>query len=100
MHLQACDENETDDSAILRIVGRLDKHEALKISRRYKDKYDKDLSRVLEDEVGGNLGKALNGWITFRDPTNDLEYNASLVNSGSPQILELAKCISRNAKVL
>ncbi len=89
----------TDDSAILRILGRVDKHEALQIPLRYQGKYNKELSRVLEDEVGGNFGRALNAWITLRDPTDDLEYQASQTSADSPHLLELAKRISENAKV-
>jgi hypothetical protein len=81
------------------VLGRVDKHDALQIPLRYLGKYNRDLCRVLGDEVGGNFGKALHAWITLRDPTDDLEHHASLINPTSPQVMQLAKNITENAKV-
>jgi hypothetical protein len=64
----------TDEDAVSRILGGLDKLEASLVAQRYQDKYSSPLVTRIKDEVGGNYAQAMITWLTQLDVTHGLEY--------------------------
>jgi hypothetical protein len=64
----------TDEEAVSRIIGGLDKRDAAQVAQRFQAKYATPLVDRIKDEVGGNYAKSMIAWLTQPDVTNGLEY--------------------------
>lgn len=71
---QAFDGMGTDEDAVSRIIGGLDKRDAAIVAECFQSKYSKSLIDHIKDEVGGNYAKSMITWLTTPDVTGGLEY--------------------------
>ena len=90
LFIQAVDGIGTDNSAIISVIGGLEKHAAHRVVGRFQEKYQTDLVQRLKGEIGGDFGDAVVSWISIPDPTNYVEYPLSMMQPGDPQFLVLA----------
>jgi hypothetical protein len=56
------------EEIVSRVLGGNEKHVVQEIARRYKAKYDTDLSALLKKETGGDYQSALTTWLRGLDP--------------------------------
>jgi len=73
---QAMDGIGTDEDAITRVLGSLNKAELGVLKGRFFEKYDIDLDERLKQDVGGSWGKAVLTWVSGVDPTLGTEEEA------------------------
>jgi annexin A7/11 len=88
----------TDEDAVSRIIGGLDKREAGIVAERYQSKYSKVLIERIQDEVGGNYAKSMITWLTAPDVTGGLEYLLSAAPIQSNEHEELVAQAMQNVK--
>eukprot|EP00604_Paraphysomonas_vestita_P002730 CAMPEP_0174818444 /NCGR_PEP_ID=MMETSP1107-20130205/1112_1 /TAXON_ID=36770 /ORGANISM="Paraphysomonas vestita, Strain GFlagA" /LENGTH=757 /DNA_ID=CAMNT_0016030273 /DNA_START=360 /DNA_END=2633 /DNA_ORIENTATION=+ len=88
----------TDEDAVSRIIGGLDKRDAKIVAERYQAKYSAILVDRIKDEVGGNYAQSMVSWLTTSDVTGGLEYDLTNTSVHSDAHNDLILRILDNVK--
>ena len=75
----------TDEAAITRILGSLNKAEIGQVVERYAANYDRELVADLKSEVGGDYGMAVLTWVAGGEPSQGME---AVVEGGEDEVEE------------
>lgn len=62
-----------DEDTVSRLLGGVDKDDAMEIRDRYKEKYDSTLEDALKAKIGSEYQNAVLAWITAEDPTGGMQ---------------------------
>lgn len=89
----------TDEDALSRIIGGVDKRDAAIIAERYQAKYNENLVDRIKDEVGGNYAQSMVTWITATDVTRGVEFDLKNTSPRSDEHERLVVKALENAKL-
>jgi hypothetical protein len=88
----------TDEDAVSRVIGGLDKRDAGLVAERFQKKYSTSLVDRIKDEVGGNYAQSMITWLTCPDVTRGLEHPLAIAPIQSNEHEELVTQAMENVK--
>jgi hypothetical protein len=70
-----------DEDTVSRLLGGVDKDEAMEITHRYHEKYDTSLTEAIKAKLGSEFQSAVVAWLSSEDPTGGMEDELTIATS-------------------